>query len=252
VPARTDAAPDDPLSMDPRTRDDFESLSAALADLIVSKHGGKPLYAAFVEHHVKALCAPLRDLETRKASSALATLANEKQRVAKDAQGGKKKTKAAAKPALGAAKQNAKVDTSSYHEALDDDFDDFVGYIALVREGTRADMMTVLCRCSQVETYPSYSTYPTVCLLAIDHALCGNISLYGTHWRYGTSTAGFSLSRHRSQSRLYLSHSKHCPCQQMTSLAAPLSFPVCSRCCCRSGLTRLVNGSARSASPLPL
>jgi hypothetical protein len=121
-----DIVPDDPLSMDPRTREDFETLSAALADLVISKHGNKPLYAAFVEHHVKALCAPLRDLETRKASSALATMANEKQRAAKDAQGGKKKTKAAAKPAL--AKQTTKVDTSAYHEALDDEFDDFVCY----------------------------------------------------------------------------------------------------------------------------
>ena len=90
--------------------------------MIIDKFGSKALYASFVEHHVKAVCGPLRDLETRKASSALATLANEKQKAAKDAAGGKKK-KGAAKPALGlsgAKNVGRGADTRMYDEAMDD------------------------------------------------------------------------------------------------------------------------------------
>lgn len=54
--------------------------------------------------HIRELAAPLKDVEVRKAASGLTTLANEKQKEAKDKASGKKK---AAKPAgktLGAAK----------------------------------------------------------------------------------------------------------------------------------------------------
>ena len=107
--------------MDPRTKAEFEELSTRLGDLILSKYSSKPLYAAFVEHHVRLLCSPLKDLDVRKASSTLAALANEKQKSAKEALGGAKKKKAAAKPVLGGAKTTGlgrAADTSAYVRCL--------------------------------------------------------------------------------------------------------------------------------------
>jgi len=59
----------------------------------------------------------------RKAASALTTLANEKQKEAKDKTSGKKKAKPSVKSTLGAGKVAGKIDTQAYEEALDD-FDD--------------------------------------------------------------------------------------------------------------------------------
>ena len=73
-------------------------------EFVIKKHADKPLYPAFVEHHVRALAEPLRDVEVRKAASGLTTLANEKQKAQRDAASGKKKTKGASKPGLGSAK----------------------------------------------------------------------------------------------------------------------------------------------------
>lgn len=61
-----------------------------------------------MEHHVRELAQPLRDVEVRKAASSLTTLANEKQKEQRDKSSGKKKTKGAAKPGLGAAKVASK------------------------------------------------------------------------------------------------------------------------------------------------
>ena len=93
------------------------------------------------------MAQPLRDVEVRKAASGLTTLANEKQKEQRDKTSGKKKTKGASKPGLGAAKVATKcvasfasfkayhssftdrVDTSVYDEALDDfgsNADDFM------------------------------------------------------------------------------------------------------------------------------
>ena len=93
------------------------------------------------------MAQPLRDVEVRKAASGLTTLANEKQKEQRDKASGKKKTKGAAKPGLGAAKIASKcvafsivlsfhpsltvsrVDTGAYEEALDDfgsNADDFM------------------------------------------------------------------------------------------------------------------------------
>lgn len=58
--------------------------------------------------HVRELAAPLKDVETRKAASALTTLANEKQKEQRDKASGKKKPKVAAKPALGSTKAASK------------------------------------------------------------------------------------------------------------------------------------------------
>ena len=95
------------ISFDPRTKEDFEEFSKKIMDYIVKRHQNKPLYATFVEMHVKELAAPLKDVDVRKAASGLTTLANEKQREQRDKAGGKKK-KGAAKPALGATKASSK------------------------------------------------------------------------------------------------------------------------------------------------
>ena len=96
------------ISFNPRTKDDFEKLSHNIIEFIVKRHQDKPLYAAFVEHHVRELAMPLRDVEVRKAASGLTTLANEKQKEQRDKASGKKKPKATTKPALGASKVSNK------------------------------------------------------------------------------------------------------------------------------------------------
>jgi translation initiation factor 3 subunit J len=75
---------------------------------LIKRDQDKPLYASFVEMHVKALAQPLKDVDVRKAASALTTLANEKQKEQRDKASGKKKPKASSKPALGGAKSLAK------------------------------------------------------------------------------------------------------------------------------------------------
>ena len=79
-----------------------------IIEVVIKRHQGKPLYAQFVEHHVRELAAPLRDVEVRKAASGLTTLANEKQKEQRDKASGKKKPKTVAKPTLGAAKPSSK------------------------------------------------------------------------------------------------------------------------------------------------
>lgn len=108
------------ISTDPRTKEDFQNFSAKIIEYIIKRHQQKPLYASFVEHHVRALAEPLKDVEVRKATSGLTTLANEKQKEQRDKASGKKKPKMAGKPGLGPAKLVSKLDTSVYDEALDD------------------------------------------------------------------------------------------------------------------------------------
>lgn len=108
------------ISANPRTKEDFQDFSTRIIEFIVKRHQTKPLYASFVEHHVRELCQPLKDVEIRKAASGLTTLANEKQKEFRDKTSGKKKVKAAAKPVLGSAKVANKFDTGVYDEALDD------------------------------------------------------------------------------------------------------------------------------------
>ncbi|KAF9533883.1 eukaryotic translation initiation factor 3 subunit J [Crepidotus variabilis] len=117
------------ISFQPRTKEDFVTFSDQIIEFLIKKHESKPLYHAFVEHHVRALAAPLKDVEVRKAASGLTTLANEKQREQRDKASGKKKPKAATKPVLGSAKVSSKLDTGVYDEALDDfgkEADDFM------------------------------------------------------------------------------------------------------------------------------
>jgi translation initiation factor 3 subunit J len=117
------------ISFQPRTKEDFQELSRLIIEYTVKQHQSKPLYAAFVEHHARELAMPLKDVEVRKVTSGLTTLANEKQKDQRDKSTGKKKPKTTAKPVLGAAKVSSKLDTSLYDEALDDfgsNADDFM------------------------------------------------------------------------------------------------------------------------------
>src|SRR6267154_6621614 len=100
----SDADLDSILKSNPKSKEDFIALSDAIIAHIIKRHQDKPLYGSFVEHHVRALAAPLRDVEVRKAASGLTTLANEKQREQRDKLSGKKKPKSAGKPVLGASK----------------------------------------------------------------------------------------------------------------------------------------------------
>jgi len=109
------------LQMDPKTKEEFEQFSSLVIEHIIKRHESKPLYHVFVEHHARELAYPLKDLEVRKAASALTTLANEKQKEQRDKASGKKKPKTAAKGTLGSNKALVgKIDTTAYDEALDD------------------------------------------------------------------------------------------------------------------------------------
>jgi translation initiation factor 3 subunit J len=96
------------ISFQPRTKEDFQKFSQNIIEFIIKQHQSKPLYASFVEHHVRELAIPLKDVEVRKAASGLTTLANEKQKEQRDKASGKKKPKGVVKPALGGAKPSSK------------------------------------------------------------------------------------------------------------------------------------------------
>jgi len=115
------------VKANPKTKEEFQQLSTLIYERLIKPHESKPLFATFVELHVRELAQSLRDVDVRRAASALTTLANEK--IKEKQQTGKKKTKAAAKPILGAAKTVNKIDTSVYEESLDDfgkETDDFM------------------------------------------------------------------------------------------------------------------------------
>ena len=103
-----DADLDKILKSSPSSKEDFIALSDAIIAHIIKQHQDKPLYATFVEHHARAIAAPLRDVDVRKAATGLTTLANEKQREQRDKLSGKKKPKSAGKPVLGASKVGSK------------------------------------------------------------------------------------------------------------------------------------------------
>ena len=96
------------ISAQPRTKEDFAKFSTNIIEFIIKRHQNKPLYAVFVEQLVRDLAMPLRDVEVRKAASALTTLANEKQKEQRDKAAGKKKPKTVAKPTLAAVKPSTR------------------------------------------------------------------------------------------------------------------------------------------------
>ncbi|KLO09742.1 translation initiation factor eIF3 subunit [Schizopora paradoxa] len=107
------------VSFDCRTKENFQDFTTLLIETVIKRQQKRPLYPFFVEHFARELAAPLKDSEVRKVASSLSTLANEKQKEARDAASGKKK-KAAAKPVLGSTKASGRLDTSAYEESLDD------------------------------------------------------------------------------------------------------------------------------------
>ncbi|KAF9334763.1 Translation initiation factor 3 subunit J component [Podila minutissima] len=110
--------------MKPKTKDQFNEFSSQLVALI-QKHEKQGLYASFLEGLIRELASGVRDVDVRKYASTLTTLANEKQKAAKDAL--KSKKKGSSKPSLGAAtKIAATLDTKDYSNDYNDDFDDFM------------------------------------------------------------------------------------------------------------------------------
>jgi len=105
----------DLLKANPKTKDEFVDFSNRIMEIVIKRVQNKPLYNQFVEHHIRQLATPMKDVEVRKAASVLTTLANEKQKEQRE--GGKKKKPG--KPALGAVKAG-RADTKVYDEALDD------------------------------------------------------------------------------------------------------------------------------------
>jgi translation initiation factor 3 subunit J len=101
-------------------------LGSTLVNLCSSHH-----YYALVDHVLRAAVAPLNVEETRKLSSVLTMLVNDKTRAQKEAAGGGKKKKATTKAkamlaGTGTAKSNG-LDMTNYDEvAAYDDFDGFM------------------------------------------------------------------------------------------------------------------------------
>ncbi|KAH8983484.1 translation initiation factor eIF3 subunit-domain-containing protein [Lactarius deliciosus] len=60
-----DADLDNILKSSPSSKGDFVALSEAIIAHIVKRHQDKPLYSTFIEHHVRALAMPLRDVDAQ-------------------------------------------------------------------------------------------------------------------------------------------------------------------------------------------
>ncbi|KAF9159866.1 Translation initiation factor 3 subunit J component [Actinomortierella ambigua] len=113
-------------SMMPKTKDEFAEYTQELV-AVIKKHERQGLYVSFLEGLMRELAVGVsRDTDVRKFASTLTTIANEKQKAAKEASKTKKKG-GAAKPSLAAAsaKTSNLVDTRNYDDAYDE-FDDFM------------------------------------------------------------------------------------------------------------------------------
>ncbi|KAJ2063321.1 Translation initiation factor 3 subunit J component [Coemansia sp. S146] len=106
----------------PKTEAEFDELQTALVDRI-QKSQGHRLYVQFLEKLIRELALPLKDVDMRKFSSTLTTLANEKQRMSRDAS--KKKKTTSKKAAVVTSTPKAKMDMNDYGNAYDE-FDDFM------------------------------------------------------------------------------------------------------------------------------
>lgn len=104
---------------DPKSREDFNQYAISLMGLHLKQHVASPHYSTLVEQLMREMIANLSVDETRKLSSTLTAILNEKQKAAKGGKGGKKKnTKATAVVGRG-------IDTTNYDDAYDE-FDDFM------------------------------------------------------------------------------------------------------------------------------
>lgn len=79
-------------------------------------------YGWFIDELLRDIAVPLKDTEVKKVAASLTAIANEKQRIAKDAQ---KKGKGKGKPQLAAAGKNSAAD-NNYVDNGYDDYDDFM------------------------------------------------------------------------------------------------------------------------------
>ncbi|RKP20035.1 translation initiation factor eIF3 subunit [Rozella allomycis CSF55] len=105
------------LSMEPKTKADFDSLANQIASKCVPFSKSK-LYTGFIDTLLRELVQDMNFTDIRSLSSALNIISNEKQKSGKDK--GKKKTTAVKKAAVRTEASDI-VDTSKY-----DDFDDFM------------------------------------------------------------------------------------------------------------------------------
>ncbi|KAJ1951936.1 Translation initiation factor 3 subunit J component [Linderina pennispora] len=108
-------------TINPKTQAEFDEFRKALVERI-QKTQSQRLYVSFLEGLIRELALPLKDVEVRKFSSVLTTLANEKQRAARDAAKGKKK---GGKKAVVTAPPKEQLDMNDYSRDFDD-FDDFM------------------------------------------------------------------------------------------------------------------------------
>ena len=90
------------LDVRPNSKEDMVEFANNLAERLNNDHSLNPFFLEFVDQLAKNLGQNLKDVQVRKVSSTLATLANEKQKAIREAdKGGKKK---ATKPKLGMTK----------------------------------------------------------------------------------------------------------------------------------------------------
>ncbi|KAJ2464933.1 Nonsense-mediated mRNA decay protein 5 [Coemansia sp. RSA 2322] len=108
--------------LNPKTEAEFDELQAALVERI-QKCQSHRLYSQFLEKLMRDLALPLKDVDVRKFASVLTTLANEKQRNARDAT--KKKKSTSKKAAVVTSAPKDKVDMNDYSNDVDD-YDDFM------------------------------------------------------------------------------------------------------------------------------
>ncbi|KAJ1975724.1 Translation initiation factor 3 subunit J component [Dimargaris xerosporica] len=115
---------EDFLTLNPRNKDDFDVFRKVLVERVASFKNQRA-YATFITELVRDLCDPLKDVDVRKCASSLTSLANEKQKAAKDAVKGKKKKKKAAMVSTAPAKASLLDMNNDYGDDYGD-YDDFM------------------------------------------------------------------------------------------------------------------------------
>ncbi|KAJ1643013.1 Translation initiation factor 3 subunit J component [Coemansia asiatica] len=108
-------------TINPKTQADFDEFQKALVQRIEKAQNSR-YYNQFLEKLIRELSTPLKDIDVRKIASSLTTLANEKQRAAREATKPKKKNKKAAI----VAPPKDEMDLVDYSNQDYDEFDDFM------------------------------------------------------------------------------------------------------------------------------
>ncbi|KAJ1920377.1 Translation initiation factor 3 subunit J component [Mycoemilia scoparia] len=110
------------ISMNPNTENEFKDYQKALIE-IIQKSQGKKYYKTFLNDFIRSLALPLNDTDVRKMASTLTTLANDKQKLAREATKGKKKSN---KKTAVAAPPKGQITNEVYTRNIEDDFLDFM------------------------------------------------------------------------------------------------------------------------------